>query len=285
MVMKIGLALGGGGARGGAHLGVLYELRALGLKPDLITGTSIGGLVGAFAATGMEVEVIEDFLREISLSSLLTLPSSSQPSLIGNSKGRSIITNFIGSPTFSDLKIPTAVVTVDLVSRHQVILDEGDLVTALLATTAFPIIAPPVEIEGMVLVDGGLINNVPFDVARARGATHVIAVDIGHSAPFGQQAQDPPQPMPGLLGKAISVTQQRPIWQVVAAVADIVAANGVNGRLAISPPDIMIQPKNNRVGMFDFHRMDESIEAGRKAARAVAPELEKLVTMRAKLRG
>jgi NTE family protein len=274
--MKIGLALGGGGARGAAHLGVLYELRELGIKPDLIAGTSIGGIIGAFVASGTSLEVIEDFLCGLSLSSIFTLAPTNLPGIIGQQKGEALLVNILGRPTFAELKIPLSVVAIDLISRREVILREGDLITALLATSAVPVLAPPVDYNGMKLVDGGVLNNVPFDIARANGATHVIAVDLSQSAPYGTPSDGPVPNATGLLGRFVAATQRRPLFQLASTVSDILTTNAVRARMAIYPPDLLIQPKLGTIGLFDFHHAVGAIEAGREAVRQVANELEKL---------
>ncbi|RMD48211.1 MAG: patatin, partial [Candidatus Thermofonsia bacterium] len=172
---KIGLALGGGGARGSAHIGVLIELEQLGIRPDLIVGTSIGGMLGALYAAGLTTDELTLFFTKLNLSQLYTLPGSTA-ALTGTVKIESLLEKTIGRPSFDQLKYPLAVVTCDLVSRKVVVLDEGDVITAVLSTIAIPLLFPPVEKNGMALVDGGLMNNTPFDIALARGAAHTIAV-------------------------------------------------------------------------------------------------------------
>ncbi|MCB8976919.1 MAG: patatin-like phospholipase family protein [Ardenticatenaceae bacterium] len=269
--MKIGLALGGGGARGAAHIGVLMELERLGIRPNLINGTSIGGLIGALYASGLTCDDLTDCFREINIASMYSF-SGSAPSLTGVNKIEQLLESFIGRPKFSELGIPLAVVTSDLVARKEVILDEGDVITAVLATIAIPILFPPVEREGMVLTDGGILNNTPFNIARARGATFVIAVDLSNTAPYG--TPDKPAPTPtGVLGRALALTQRRKTWQIMSVVADIITAQTLQKHLAISRPEVLLQPLMGSIGLFDFHRMDEGIEAGRTAVREVENKL------------
>ena len=175
--MKLGLALGGGGGRGAALIGVLSELDRLGVQPNLVVGTSIGGMIGALYAAGIDNAGLEDFFRQLHVDNLFAWPKDSW-SLVSNKKIEALLEKTIGRLAFSDLKIPLAVTATDLTNRRLMVLDEGDVITAVLATAALPIVLPPVEYNGFVLVDGGLLNNVPFDVAYARGATHVIAIDI-----------------------------------------------------------------------------------------------------------
>lgn len=269
--MKIGLALGGGGARGAAHIGVLMELERLGIRPNLITGTSIGGLVGALYASGLTCNDLIDFFREMNVSSMYSFAGSA-PALAGVNKIEQHLESFIGRPKFSELGIPLAVVTTDLVSRKEVILDEGDVITAVLATIAIPILFPPVEMEDMVLTDGGILNNTPFNTARARGATYVIAVDLSKTAPYGTPGEPAPTPA-GVLGKALALTRQRKTWQLMSVVTDIITAQTLQKHLAISRPEVLLQPHMGSIGLFDFHRLDEGVEAGRTAVREAEDRL------------
>ena len=272
--MKIGLALGGGGARGAAHIGVLTELERLGVQPNLITGTSIGGLVGALVAAGLQPKDVTAFFQKISLSQMYGLPGSA-PGFSSTSKIEKLLVDTIGRITFADLQIPLAVVTTDLVSRKAVILDEGDVVTAVLSTIAIPIIFPPVERDGMVLVDGGLLNNLPFDIARARGATFVIAVDLSNTAPYGTPSEPGP-PASGIIERALALTQRQHTWQVLSTVTDIITMQSFNSRMAVSQPDILLRPDMSTIGIFDFHRLDEGIKVGQTAVQAAEQQIQEL---------
>jgi NTE family protein len=272
--MKLGIAFGGGGARGAAHVGVWSELSRLGIKPRLITGTSIGGMVGALAAAGLSAEEMGAIFRQMSPSHMYTLPGGA-PSFSGNIKLEKLLEESLGRITFADLRFPLAVMTVDLISRKGVIIDEGDLVTAILATAALPLLLPPVERDGLLLVDGGILNNLPFDVARARGATYVIAVDLTHTAPYGTPSEPAP-PFTGLLARVMNITRRRPMFQVLSTVADIITIQSINTRLAVSPPELLLRPRLSTIGLFDFHRWEEGIEAGKTAVREVEDELAKL---------
>ena len=272
-MIKLGLALGGGGARGAAHAGVLYELDALGIQPDLITGTSIGGLVAALVAFGKSPEQVHQFFTDLSLGSLYKLPGNN-PALSGLAQFESALVKAIGQPTFSESTIPFAVIATDLVTRQEVVLDEGDVVSAVLASMAFPIILPPVERNGLVLVDGGLVNNVPFDVARARGATKVIAVDLANSAPYGTEPKI--KSASGLLGRAVNITKKRPTFQIMTTVTDIITERSMQARMAISPPDLLIRPSMDHVGLIDFDMTPAAVITGRKSIRENPEIIEKL---------
>ncbi len=269
--MKIGLALGGGGARGAAHIGVLMELERLGIRPFLITGTSIGGLVGALFAAGLTTAEMTAFFQEFNISKFYTLPGSA-PALTKSSKIEQFLEETLGRPTFADLNLPLAVVTTDLVTRKEVILDEGDVITAVLATMAIPILFPPVEMGKMVLADGGILNNTPFSIARARGATYVIAVDLSNTAPFGSPDEPAPPPT-GVVARALALTQKRRTWQIMSTVTDIITAQTLNKHLAVSRPELLLQPHMGSIGLFDFHRLHDGIEAGRTAVLEVEKQL------------
>lgn len=270
-MVRLGLALGGGGARGSAHVGVLIELERLGIRPQLISGTSVGGLVGGLLASGLSAEEILFFIQELSLGQLFSLPGGA-PSFTGNSRIKSLLQETIGDITFEDLEIPLSVVTADLISRNEIVLDHGDLISALLATMALPVLLPPVERDGLVLIDGGIINNVPFDVVRARGATYVIAVDLTNTAPYGTP-DEPGPPVTGVLARMVDITRRRPIFQIMSTVADIVSKQSLNARLAVSQPDLLLRPKLSTIGLFDFHTWEAGVTAGREAVKEIEPDL------------
>ncbi len=298
--MKLGLALGGGGARGSAHIGVLEEILPMGFQPDLITGTSIGALVGAMMAANYTTDDMHEVMEKMKPSALYGLPSGGD-SVISNERVKALMERILKEHFadrlqnrdpqqvyFSDLSIPLAVVAADLVTQREVVLDEGDLVTALLATISVPILFPPVAIGEKQLVDGGLVNNLPFDVARSRSATFTIAVDLSNSAPYGTQPIHNKEEnildigfsgvMEGrLLDQALYRATRRPLWQVITSVIDIVNAQNTQINLALSPPDVLIRPDIGTIGLLDFDTVEQGIEAGRQAARDAKPQLEKLL--------
>lgn len=271
--MKLGYALGGGGARGSAHIGVLMELEQLGLKPDLVVGTSVGALIATLLACGLQSAEIKHFFEQFGLSNLFSFPGR-LPSLTTPNKFDQLLKERIGTPTFDQLQIPLAVVATNLVTRQEVVLDEGDVISALHASMAFPILLPPVEREGLTLVDGGLVNNVPFDVVRARGATHVIAVGLSNSAPYGTPQKH--QPPGRLVDRMWHATKRRPTMQIITAVSDIITSRVVQSRLALSQPDVFLRPYLGTIGLLDFHALDEGIQSGREAVWEAQAELSLL---------
>ena len=275
---KFGLTLGGGGARGAAHIGVLAELERLDLRPDLITGTSMGGMLGALAAAGLRSDAIAAFFEKLTIAQMYGLPGS-LPAFSSSNKVEKLLEATIGRLSFSDLKTPLALVATDLISRKSIVMDEGDLITAVLATSALPLLLPPVERGEFLLVDGGILNNVPFDIAQARGATFTLAVDLTNSAPFGTPA-DPVPSTTGIVGRVLTATQRRRTWQIVSTVTDIITAQSLNARLAISPPELLIRPEVGTIGLLDFHRWQECVELGKTAVLAHEAELVANLTSR-----
>lgn len=270
MVKKIGFALGGGGGRGSAHIGALLELERLGIRPQLITGTSIGGLLGALYAAGLDATGLAEFFHQLQVDKLYALPGSSA-SLAHNNKLEKLLEETIGRLHFNDLSIPLAVTATDLRRRKLVVLDEGDLISAILATTALPIVLPPVLRHDLVLVDGGLLNNVPFDVAYARGATHVLAVDLSNAAPYGGMS-DVASPA-SRFARYWQTTRLFGTWQVLNAIVDIITEQSLQTRLALTEPDVLVRPFIDTIGILDFHRLDDGILAGRTAVQEVEETL------------
>jgi NTE family protein len=178
--MKIGYALGGGAARGLSHIGVLKVLEEHGIFPDIVTGTSMGALVGALYAGGIKITDIEQFALRLDFKRLMLLADMTLPihGLIGGKRVISLLKSIIGDLTFSQLKYDFACVATDIKTGEQVVLREGSLIEAVRASISLPGIFTPVRINGRYLVDGGLINEVPVSVCREMGAGYVIGVNV-----------------------------------------------------------------------------------------------------------
>lgn len=175
--MKVGLALGGGVARGLAHIGVLSVLEEAGVPIDCVAGTSMGAIIGAAYCAGLTI----DELHEIAARTGWQHVSSPLPSLSGLinfNKMEQWIEDNIGEYDVRDLAIPFAAVASDLISGERVVLWRGRLCSAIRASCSVPGFVPPVELNGRMLVDGGITDNVPADVARMLGADYVIGVDV-----------------------------------------------------------------------------------------------------------
>ncbi len=179
--LKIGLALGAGGARGLAHIGVLKVLEKEGLIPDYVAGSSMGSLIGAYYCLGFDLEELEKevktFSRARAVSRLMDL-NNPRKSLIKGKKVERYIDNLLKGSTFKDLERPFRVVATDLGSGEEVILEKGSLTKSLMASISVPGIFPPVRRYNKNLVDGGVANFTPVDVVADMGADFIIGVDL-----------------------------------------------------------------------------------------------------------
>lgn len=274
---RLGLALSGGGARGLAHIGVLKVLEQAGITADLVVGTSMGGVIAAAYASGMTVAEIEREALESSRPRRLVRlidPAPSTGGLIGGQRIQEYFERLVGRRTFADMRLPLAMVAVDLNTRREVVLREGPVAEALRATTAVPGVFAPLEKDGMRLVDGGVLNNLPVDVARKMGAEVVIAVDISptreseYSRWFDSRRWVPK----GLLA-TLQVLEETISTLMIAA---------QEHKLREFPPDILIRPDLPReVTVFTgFERAAELIAIGEEAARHHLEEIQALLVRR-----
>ncbi len=276
MMTKIGLALGGGGARGLAHIGILKVLQREQIPIDVITGTSMGGIVGAMQAVGLSIEQMEaealkrgDIGHIFKLIDLRLIGSG----LLGGKRIKKLLADMLGADTtFADLRLPFAVVSVDYVSGREVVLKEGNVVEAVRATMSVPGVFEPVELNGCELLDGGVLNNVPVDVARELGAEKIIAVDVLPNFRMNEPGQEPivPPLKPRGMPKAY-----RQLWHVelvmIAALTEF--------RLKAAQPDVIIRP-DLPVDMdllTSFDRAQEAIECGERSAEAALPQIRALL--------
>ena len=292
---RVGLALGGGSARGWAHVGVIRALEQAGIKPDLVCGTSIGALVGAAYAAG-ELERFEQWLLGLGIADVLSFMDVGLRG--GVIKGERLMEffrlNFIDRPV-EDLAMPFAAVATALHTGAEVWLREGSTIEAVRASIALPALFTPVVHEGRVLVDGGLVNPVPVSLARAMGADIVIAVDLSSDI-LGRYLREEPEPEApaALLSEWRQKLQEnlsalipaRPddepklpsMLDVVASSINIMQVRMTRSRMAGEPPDVIVAPRLAHLGLLDFHRGKEAIEAGERAVAAALPSLTALAT-------
>jgi NTE family protein len=263
--VEIGLALGGGGSRGFAHLGVLRAVRERGLEINGIAGCSMGGIVVAFAAAGFEPDKMEEIFRGTPFVKLLDRGRGG--ALMG---GKGITTQLAKHlpETFEELELPFAVTAVDVNLGRPVVLRSGPLLPALRATSALPGILAPVHHRGHVLIDGGLLNNVPVDVVRTHTLAPVVAVDV-----------TPPA------GRALDLTEDGGVWEnffepiakgrrpliveLFMKAYEIPQALINDIRLATNPPDLLIRPPlEPDFKLEDYDRLEEAVEIGYREALA-----------------
>jgi NTE family protein len=276
-VGKMGLALGGGGARGLAHIGVLKVLEREKIPIDFLSGTSMGGVIGALYASGTATvdEIEAEALRVGKLRELVRLidVGLQQAGIVKGARIYEYLTERLGANlSFVDLGVPLALVAVDTVTGKQVILSEGSLIDAIRATISVPGVFVPVEAGDQRLVDGGILNNVPADVARDLGAEVVIAVDVMH---YYRQHPSGGAHFSSPLGIPYAPRYLEELW--TAQMIMISALTEQN--LRISRPEVLICPDlPDDITLFSgFNRAEEAIAAGEAAAEAAVPQLGRLV--------
>lgn len=174
---NIGLALSGGAVLGAAHVGVLKALEEHHVKADYVTGTSIGAFIAALYAFGVEAKTMENMGNGLSWIDVTGL-SLSRYALLTNEKLGKLLTKHIGQQKLEDAPIPLALVATDISNGEKVVLRKGPVDKAVMASTAIPGIFKPVEIEGRMLVDGGIVENTPIETVKSLGAEYVIGVDL-----------------------------------------------------------------------------------------------------------
>jgi len=292
---RIALALGGGAARGWAHIGVLRALAAAGVVPDVVTGCSIGALVGGCLAAG-RLDGVEAFARSLSRRRILSLLDFrvSGGGLIGGERLRALLGRDLGDLRIEDLAIPFACVATEIPSGHEVWMTRGSLVEAVRASYALPGVFDPVASEGRTLVDGALVNPIPVTLARGLGADIVICVNLngdprlrGTVVPVhGTETPLQPDPPAGWMNRLRlrrGATAVPPIPQAARPASVMTMAFNIaqdriaRSRLAGDPPDLAIVPRVGSIGLFEFHRAAEAIALGRQAAERAMPEILEVV--------
>lgn len=266
---RLGLALSGGGGKGAAHIGVLQVMQELEIPIDLIVGTSAGGAVAVLYAAGFDLPAIQEVFRQSALRRIAT-PDPTGTGIIGQRRREELLRRLLGDRTFADLRIPCAVVATDLVSGELVVLREGPVAPALLATTALPALFPPVPYGDMLLADGGILNNLPVDVAYEMGAQRVIAVDLRDAnADFSLR----PEENDNLFARLMFAPKQ---FAVAQRALSLLMAEATELRLQQYPPDLLIQPDVSSIATLDLTTPEKGFAIGVEAARELAGELTDL---------
>jgi len=310
---KIGLALGSGAARGLAHIGVIKALEEAEIGIDMIAGTSVGAFIGALYASGVPVARMEQVAKEVDWRQMAGWVDPIIPTtgLIDGKKLARFMSELLPASSFEQLKIPLAMVTTDIESGETLIIKRGNLLEALRAAVAFPGIFTPVRFGNRFLVDGGLCHPVPADVTRDLGADLVIGVCA--IPPVAKQREEtflPSEPSSKSSGKGLLDLFNaerieklvRDIWKPndkeaevkekhaknagrkppgifkICAQSVAIMENEINAlRLARNEIDILIRPDLNGITLLEFHRAEESIQAGERAARGMVAKIRALI--------
>lgn len=277
---KIAVALGGGGAKGNSHIGVLRRLEQEGYQIAAVAGTSFGGLVGAFYAAGYSPDEIEKLFTEIDQSKLYELSFHTQPALLGLGKVAAWLDEVLGEKTFEETKIPCALTAADLHCNCEVDLFSGLLKDAILATIAVPGIFPPYQLDGHSLVDGGVLNPVPVSLAR-KLAPKLPVVAVTLNAPLSPVAY---HHLPVTLSSVIPESIIKRITRLNVAQAMNIFLQSVEMsnraiaelRLKSEPPDILIRPAVAEIGLLDNVVVADVARLGEEATNAILPQLAQI---------
>ncbi|MDA9533363.1 patatin-like phospholipase family protein [Bradyrhizobium sp. CCBAU 25338] len=299
----IGLALGGGAARGFAHIGIIRTLLANGIVPDVVVGTSIGAVVGGLYAAG-QLDTLEEWGRSLqgmrNILGYLDIRLNGS-GLIGGEKLAIRLEEACGQTQIEDLPIKFAAVATEVRTGHEIWLTRGRVVNAMRASYALPGIFAPVLIGDRWLVDGALVNPVPVSAARALGAEIVIAANLSsdiftHSTTIYSHGAMPETVAPGagettvkrrfprLFSPEKTVKREffggggRPgISSVMVDAFNIMQDRITRARLAGDPPDMLITPRVGQIGWFDFHRADDLIAFGTRAAERALDSIQEAI--------
>ncbi len=250
---KLGLALGGGGTKGLAHIGAFRAFAEHNIEFDYVAGTSAGSLLGACYCAGVSWQQLVEVAHTVRESDLL----DNRIIKVGNNSGNiaKLLRSIIGDVTFDKLAIPLSAVAVDLVSGNEIILDSGDVATACSASCAVPAIFTSVNIGNMHLVDGGLVNNIPADVVRRMGSDYVVSIDLSHDRGQGTQSLK-------------MLDQLGAVWRILMK---------SNANAGIMNSDVLIQPELRIFSSMSLDNVDRVIQEGYRSALQVIPTIKQLL--------
>ena len=255
---KIGLALGGGGARGLCHIEFCKALDELGLKPSIISGTSMGAIVGGFYAAGVSGEkmaVLVDNLGFVEYTKMLDFSILSRAGLVKGKGVMEFLEKHLPVKTFESLEIPLKIVATDFWHRKEIVFESGELLPAIRASLSVPGIFEPVEINGVVMIDGDAVNPLPMNIIR-NACDILIAIDV-----TGTNRQPKKRPVPA-------------IFESVMTTFHIMESAVIQNQVAIFKPEIYIKPLLENIQILDFNRDKEIMGSVRAEVEFFKRELE-----------
>lgn len=278
--MKVSLALGGGGSRGISHLGVLKTLEENNIKIGSLAGTSIGGLIGATYLAGHSADELIDRFSQVNQPKLYGQRKGDEPSLLGLAGGTKLLEELLGDLTFDDLDIPFAVTAVDIVEERAVTINEGRLLDAVLATIAVPGIFPARRLGSKLLVDGGVANPVPVDIARKLHPTMpVIAVVLTERTTPSFILPVPEIPMAAPVVEYLSNMRLTQSLNIFLTAIDAGSKFLTEAKLQKDKPDVLIRPKLGEIGLLDTINIREVAEFGMTATEEVLEDIIKITSL------
>lgn len=286
--MDITLALGGGGSKGNAHIGVIRRLEKEGFRIKGVAGTSFGGIIAVLYSFGFSADKIEEVFASVDQTQFYRRGPNDGPSLIGLAGVQRHLEEAIGDATFDDLKLPTVLTAVDLKSGREVLLTKGRLVDAILATIAMPGIFPARYVDGLELVDGGTLDPVPVAPARML-APRLPVVAVVLTLPMGIPPQRWDLPFGKhwsgmLLSRLFSRSRYTSLWDIFSRSLDITSRAVTQYRLEVDRPEIIIRPQVYDIDTLDVVDVHAVVKKGEEAVEAVLPQLRNLFTWRTRWR-
>ena len=276
--MDIALALGGGGVRGIAHIGVLRTLEKHNFNIKAIAGTSAGGLVGSVYAAGFSTQKIEDAIKGFDPMHSLNRHPDDLPSLLGLGSIADTLSELLADCTFDELKIPFAATAVSLYNGEEIIPNKGKVLDAVLATIAVPGVFPSQKIGGRVLIDGGILDPVPVQVARwLRPDLPVVAVML-HKLPLDYPKDKIPMPIP-IPGPSTIVerlTNLRPVqaFKIFSQSFEVASKHLTELTLQLYKPEVIISPPVGHIGLLQKIDVEELVQAGITATEETLNQIE-----------
>jgi NTE family protein len=280
--MQINLALGGGGIKGIAHIGVLDCLVKEGFTIQAVAGTSVGGLVGAVFAAGYQPDEILELIEGINQNKMYSRDPKDNPSLLGYTGIAEALIKLLGESNFTDLKIPFACTAVDINTSQEVYLNEGVVIEALLATMAVPGIFPSKKRGEAELIDGGVLDPVPVNLVRCLAPHYpVVAVALNPERERWNQLPQfniaPPvsMPIPPPIVEGIARMRIAQAFRIFLQSIDISARSLTELRLEVDRPEVIIRPEVHEYGLLDQVNPKVLVRAGYEAARRALPEIRR----------
>ena len=259
---RVGVALGGGGAKGLSHIAFLKALDELGVRPAVIAGTSIGAVIGGLYAAGVSGAGLEQLLKTIGFTELskiiLDFSILSDSAIFTGKRVEEFLARRMPLQTFEEVEIPLKIVATDFWNRREVVFESGSLITAIRASMAMPAIFEPVLLNGKVLIDGGAVNPLPYDLIR-RECDLTIAIDAS-----GEKTYAPEAPVPNMVESILSTFQ-------------IMQASIVEAKKKLSPPDIYVKPALTNIRVLDFYRYKEILAGVQDEVQGFKETLKSLI--------
>jgi NTE family protein len=285
--MDITVALGGGGAKGNSHIGVLRRLEKEGYKIRSIAGTSFGGLVAILYAAGLSPDQMEELFSSTDQNNLFGRDHNDGPSLLGLAGVRKLLGDVLGEKTFDDVRVPCAVTAVDITSGTEVTITEGNLLDGVYATIALPGVFPAHHLNDWELMDGGVLNPVPVTVARML-SPHLPIIAVVLNDPLDIPVKTYAFPFPASIPRQIVERMTRmnfaQAYDIFMRAVDLSSRALAHYRLQVDAPDVIVRPEVHHIELLDKVDVHETALLGEAALEQVLPEIRKLTSWSARMK-